>query len=212
MPRSSSTRSRFLALAATVTGVVTVVVPISGAHAVDLLGMYLGAGVGQGRVDADGGAFNTGSFKENHSAFKGIVGIRPIPVVGVEAEYVDFGHPRGSIDGSAADATLKGAAAFGVGYVPLPIGAIFVKAGLARLQSTVRGYPASQSLPLPVCDPGPCQATPLFSLSRNDTSFAAGAGVQFKVLSWAIRAEYEHFHAAGGNPGLVSVGFTWTFL
>ena len=183
--------------------------PSAPARADDLPGLYLGGGVGQSRVDADGANFNRGSFKENHSAFKGIIGIRPIPVVGAELEYIDFGHPRGTLGGAPADVTLKGAAAFGVGYLPLPIGALFVKAGLARLQSTVNGVYA---VAVPACNPGPCTGSPLFSLSRNDTSFAAGAGVQFKVLSWAIRAEYEHFHAAGGNPGLVSVGFTWTFL
>ena len=183
--------------------------PSAAARADDLLGLYLGGGVGQSRVDANGAQFSYGSFRENHSAFKGLVGIRPIPLVGAEVEYIDFGHPRGTLGGSPADVALKGAAAFGVGYVPLPIGAVFVKAGLARLRSTVNGV---ELVAVPVCNPGPCTGVPLFSLSRTDTSFAAGAGVQFKVLSWAIRAEYERFHAAGGNPGLASVGFTWTFL
>jgi hypothetical protein len=26
-----------------------------------------------------------------------------------------------------------------------------------------------------------------------------------------VRGEYERFNAAGGNPGLFSLGFTWTF-
>ncbi len=210
MPLIVPLKARWLARGVAIASLaLAVVLPTGPARADDLLGLYLGGGVGQSRVDADGASFNSSSFKENHSAFKGIIGIRPIPVVGAEVEYIDFGHPRGTLGSLPADVTLKGAAAFGVGYLPLPIGALFVKAGLARLQSTVNG---EYVVATPICDPGPCPGPSLFSLSRTDTSFAAGGGIQFKVLSWAIRAEYEHFHAAGGNPGLVSVGFTWTFL
>ena len=37
-------------------------------------------------------------------------------------------------------------------------------------------------------------------------------GAQFKLGAWAVHAEYERFNAAGGNPNLVSLGVTWTFL
>jgi len=49
-------------------------------------------------------------------------------------------------------------------------------------------------------------------LDRTNTGFAAGAGAQFKLGSWAVRAEYERFNAAGANPSLVSLGVTWTFF
>jgi opacity protein-like surface antigen len=52
----------------------------------------------------------------------------------------------------------------------------------------------------------------LFRLDRTNTNFAAGAGVQVKFCSWAARAEYERFNAAGGNPSLVSLGLTRKFL
>ena len=185
-----------------------VALPVASARAADLLGLYLGAGVSQTRVDADGASFNSGSCKENHSAFKGIVGIRPIPLIGAEVEGVDFAHPRDTLGGAPADVRFQGAAAFGVGYLPLPIGALFVKAGLARLQSTVNDYP---SVSTPICDPGPCTPTPRFSLSRTDTAFAVGAGVQFKVRSWAVRAECERFNAAGGHLGLATLRVPSTF-
>ena len=51
----------------------------------------------------------------------------------------------------------------------------------------------------------------LFRLDRTNTSFAAGAGAQYKLGAFAVRAEYERFNAAGGNPSLISLGFTWTF-
>ena len=33
-----------------------------------------------------------------------------------------------------------------------------------------------------------------------------------KFGAWAVRAEYERFNAAGGNPTLVSLGIMWIFL
>ena len=82
-----------------------------------------------------------------------------------------------------------------------------VKAGLARLQSTLNSIRVGV---------GSCTTTDpncaLFRLDRTNTSFAAGAGAQVKFGPWAVRAEYERFNAAGGNPSLVSLGLTWTFL
>jgi opacity protein-like surface antigen len=176
------------------------------AAAGDPLGLYLGGAVGQSRVEADGANFNAASFKENHSAYKAMVGIRPISSVGVEAAYLDFGHPTGTLGGAPADVTMKGASVFGMLYLPVPVVDVYAKVGFARLQSTVNGALDAQT----ICGP-PCPF-PLFQLSRTNTSFAAGAGVQFKMGSVAVRGEYERFNAAGGNPGLLSLGLTWTFL
>jgi opacity protein-like surface antigen len=82
---------------------------------------------------------------------------------------------------------------------------IYAKAGLARLQSSLGGVSAVQ----PACVP--C-ALSLFRLDRTNTHFAAGAGAQYKLGAFALRAEYEYFNAGGANPGLVSLGITWTFF
>jgi hypothetical protein len=60
-----------------------------------------------------------------------MVGLRPISLVGAEVAYVDFGDPNGTVGtiplGGAvpisADVKMKGAAAFGVLYLGLAIGA-----------------------------------------------------------------------------------------
>ncbi len=177
------------------------------AHAEELLGLYVGGAIGQAQVEAN--VPSIGEFKENHSAFKVIAGIRPISLVGAELSYIDFGHPRGRFNGfpSNANVSEKGADAFAVLYLPVPVVDVFVKAGLARLQSTANGVRLGA---------GACTTTDpncaLFGLNRTDTRFAAGAGTQFKLGAWAVRAEYERFNAAGGNPNLVSLGVTWTFL
>ena len=51
-----------------------------------------------------------------------------------------------------------------------------------------------------------------WSFSTTETTFAAGAGVQWKLGNWAIRGDYERFTALGEHPSLISVGVTWSFL
>jgi opacity protein-like surface antigen len=173
------------------------------ARAEDPLGLYVGGAVGRARVDAT--APFGGRFREDHSAFKVMVGLRPISVLGAELAYVDFGNPSRLNGIFATDVTMKGGAAFGMLYLPVPLIDIYAKAGAARLQSTVGT--------LAVCPPGAvciAIATPA-RISRTNTSFAGGAGVQYKLGAFGVRGEYERFNAAGGNPYLLSLGATWTF-
>lgn len=177
----------------------------------NLLGLYGGGAVGQARVEAGSGGFvpsSTDHFGENHSAFKIMMGIRPISLLGAELAYIDFGHPSGSLGGAPADMELKGVAAFAVLYLPLPVFDAYVKAGGARLQSTINGN-AYQACILGL--PGSCQPMVPFRVDRTNTHFAAGAGVQIKFGSLAVRAEYERFTTVGGNPSLLSLGLTWKF-
>jgi hypothetical protein len=48
--------------------------------------------------------------------------------------------------------------------------------------------------------------------SYEGAACAGGGGAQYKFGSWAVRAEYERFNAAGGNPSLLSAGVTWAFF
>lgn len=170
------------------------------AQAADPLGFYLGGAFGQARVNAS--LPDTTQFGENHSAFKITAGLRPIPVLGAELEYLDFGHARRSFpNGGESDVSMKGAAVFGMLHVPAPLVEVYAKGGIARLESTAFTNPCPLCLGLVVFPP----------LSRTNTSWAAGAGAQFKLGAGAIRAEYERFNAAGGSPYLVSLGATWTF-
>jgi hypothetical protein len=166
--------------------------PVTAASAADLIGLYAGGSIGQARIEANVGSVSPGSFRENHSAWKAIVGVRPVPIVSAEAEYINFGHPNGNIGANPGDVDLKGTAAFGVFTLPIPVIDIYLKAGLARLDSTANGA--------------------LFRVSRTNTGVAGGAGVQYRIGAWGIRGEYERFNAAGGHPSLYTFGVTWTFL
>lgn len=170
----------------------------------DILGFYVGAAAGQSQVQAD--APSLGEFAQNHSAYKLIVGFRPISAFGAEVSYIDFGHPNGNINTAPSDVSQDGIDAFGMYYLPVPVVDVFVKAGLARLQSALNSNnPGFGTCPInnPDCA--------LFHVNRSDTSFAAGVGAQVKFASLALRAEYERFDAAGANPSLVSLGLTWSF-
>jgi hypothetical protein len=197
--------------------------PSGNAIAGNLLGLYVGGAVGQGEVAANvpnpfvPNPFiahvpvpASDSFKADHSAFKVMVGLRPIPMLGAELSYLDLGNPTGSLFGHPASASMKGISGFGVIYLPIPVIDVFAKAGAARIQSTVSGY-APNGIPDFICLPNiPCGTSP-FREDRTNTNFAAGAGAQFKFGGWAVRAEYERFSVASENPHLLSLGLTWSF-
>lgn len=179
------------------------------AHALDILNIYGGASVGLGRVEADSGGEvpSTDHFRENHFAYKGLVGIRPLSWIGAEIEYVDFGHPHGTLGGAPADVRVHGPAVFGVVGLPFPIVDAFLKVGVDRAKSTVNGEAFQACTAL-----SPCPQSNSFRVERTSTGFAFGAGAQYKIGSLGFRAEYERFGTSGSHPQLVSVGLTWTFL
>jgi opacity protein-like surface antigen len=199
------------------------------ASADDLLGLYAGGSVGEAHVRSvdDLSAFSTYApplrFDDSHLAWKVFAGIRPITSLGVEVGYTDFGRvstplppcfpsaPHTAIVGCFVSDNAKQSAesAFAMGYLPLPIPFLDVygKAGVARLhtqeQATIQ--------PITAC-PAKSKCGP-FSFGQNQwsTDFAYGAGVQAKLGSFAVRAEYERINASGGNPDLFSLGASWTF-
>jgi opacity protein-like surface antigen len=191
------------------------------ALAEDPLRFYVGAGAGESHVRTDRevsdpfGAYNGPDYRFDgrHSAWKVIAGIRPVSPLGVELEYIDFGNPRTEVmdtfSGALTGAEAKAVTLFGLGYLPLPVPFLDVygKLGLARLHTTL-----TEISPVPFCPVGviPCAQT-TSNQSGWSTNFAYGAGVQVKVSSLAVRAEYERIDASAGNPDILSLGVTWTF-
>jgi len=179
------------------------------------VGFYLGAGAGYSTVRSDDAAYGLPSYFNDHqTAWKVIAGVRPIPFLGAEYEYIDFGHPShdygnfNSFANYGLDSHPRASALFGVGYLPLPIPFfdVFGKAGVARLQTDVTTIVNS-------C-PGPsnCVAPPIYS-RHDETSnrFAYGVGLQSKYWGISFRAEYERISSQFGDPDAVTVSATWTF-
>jgi len=134
------------------------------------LGFYAGGGIGQSRVEASVPLAPV--FRENHSAFKVLAGIRPISMIGAEVAYIDFGHPGRQTGFLASDVKMKGESAFGVLYLLVPTVDVFLKAGSARLDTTAStGIVCAFGQPCPlVLSPAPAKGT--------NVGFAAGVGAQ----------------------------------
>ncbi len=182
------------------------------------LGFYVGGSVAQARLEAAWsipplpitavqGPYS-GVFNQNATAFKILAGIRPLPFLGAEVAYDDFGHARGDYILSnllgPARVNMRGQSAFAVLYLPVPLLDVFAKVGIAAVRSSI-------TTDTPVS--GPCglcvNVGPPHDLVRTDTALAVGAGAQFAVGHFAVRGEYERFTAAGAHPVLLSLGVIW---
>ena len=201
----------------------------------DPFGIYLGGAAGQSQLRADLDSLNCGfgscsgpippaRFSRHATGWDALLGIRPLPFLGAEAEYVDFGssgttnvfvniNRSANIPGIAGSGTTHptAAALFAVGYlpVPLPYLSVYAKAGVAKLRSRIEfsGVYGVCSGP-PVCDP----AGSLHGADNGTaTRPAYGAGLQVKLGSLALRTEYQRISAHTGDPALLSLGALWMF-
>ena len=214
MPLKSSGYIHSVASLTLLATLVLLVKPSGNAVAENLLGLYIGGAIGQSRVveatetacgcDINPGVKIAENFDKTHLAFQGELGARPISLLGAEIDYTDFGKADGEAYTFPESASIKGVAAFGVLYLPVPVVDIYLKAGVARLESTLK---------FSYCGPCACNFC-LHSpeLERTNTSGAGGVGAQYRFGSWAVRAEYERFNAAGAHPSLLSAGITWSLL
>ncbi|HEY2466189.1 MAG TPA: outer membrane beta-barrel protein [Steroidobacteraceae bacterium] len=179
----------------------------------DPLGLYVGGALGQSDVRVDESVVGSPGFSAHRDAWKLLVGLRPISLLGAELDYMDFGRARflGSPNafGTAvrADSQPRATTLFAVIYAPIPLPRldVYAKAGVARLRTEVNA--AS------FCVASPCVVTttaPL-ALNRTDARLAYGAGVQVKFAAFAARFEYERINAGTGDPELASLGITWSF-
>jgi hypothetical protein len=155
---------------------------------------YAGAGISRNQLSD---IYNNGlAYSDiDRTSWKALVGFRPISFVGVEADYMDLGSQSSTFfEGRAAHSNAKAFAAYGVGFLPVPIPFLdlFVKAGLSRWK--LDGNTAASN------------GTPLFAFSNDGTSFAWGAGGQAHFGKFAARLEYEHFSISNTNgAGIVSL-------
>lgn len=173
-------------------------------------GFYIGGAVGESDVHTGNDVFdNNYDYYRHHTAWKGMVGIRPIHMLGAELDYIDFGSPNNNAYYGyyySPDAKAKAGAAFGVLYLPLPVPFfdVYGKAGVARLHN-IDYLPQSYSCPAL----SGCYQT--IQVSQWSTDFAYGGGVQWHWGGLGLRAEYERLDTSGPNPEVLTVGLTWTF-
>lgn len=192
------------------------------ARADNPLGAYVGVGVGQSNVgnsnNYDYGYY--GGYHDHNATWKVIAGLRPLPFVGAEVEYIDFGKGNGDNGYYAgsnyyanASSHPKATVLYGLGYLPLPLPFIDVygKLGVARLQTNIDTYVYNPTYLTCPNNGGTCGPTASYRNDQTDTRVAYGAGVQAKWQDFAFRAEYERISSQFGDPAAYTISATWNF-
>jgi opacity protein-like surface antigen len=170
----------------------------------DLLGIYVGAGIGRTDLRQD-----TYQIDAHATGWKLLAGWRPISLLGVEAEYVDLGSKGVNTyaDTVHVSTDSKATAAYVLGYLPVPLPWIDVygKVGAARVKANTNAYA--------ICPAGSQCVAPGLPASDDSsrTSIAWGAGLQFKTGRYAARVDYERFDGPQGDPALLSAEFIFNF-
>src|ERR1700721_3027199 len=148
------------------------------------LGFYVGGSIGRSDVRTSIGSSISYSFDETDTAWKALVGLRPIPLISAELAYLDFGHPTSSTNlGQVtlqANALQRAPTLSGMLFapIPLPVLDLYARVGVARLQSSGNGNFQ--------CNPG--YSCPFLfqylAFDRTHTDFLSGAGRQLKF--WGL--------------------------
>jgi hypothetical protein len=181
------------------------------AHADNLLGAYVGGAVGQSSIGADQSGLvsstqNLSNYSAKNSAWALRLGIRPISLVGIEAEYANLGSPSLNIGTLArVDMSMKSTGVYGMLFLPIPVLDVYVKGGIASVKSDA-------TLTVLTCTPTPgCVMPAPVRASQTDRSGSYGAGLQFKLGPVGLRGEYLRYSAAGTNPWVANLGVSWSF-
>jgi hypothetical protein len=169
-------------------------------HAADN-GVYAGGSVGQAKTDLHDGLDSILDGKD--TAFKLIVGLRPLDWLGVELSYVDLGEVTQDVGGGPIGnfrLDEAGFDAFGMLFYDIANVDLFAKGGFIRWDTRA-------------------SVNTIFGRNGRDdqgTDLAWGAGAQVRFGSLAARLEYEHFDIdtppGFDAPDLISLGVTWTFF
>lgn len=160
-------------------------------------GIYLGAGIGQSKVAASDSVPEIGKleFNADATAYKLILGWRPLDWLAVEANYVDLGSGDDNVLGEKIESDVNGFTVSALGFLPVGPVDVFARVGLIDWDAKL--------------------TAPHLDLQSKDsgTDLAYGVGAQFRLLGLSLRAEYERFEVADTDKvDMLSLGATYTFL
>lgn len=157
-------------------------------------GFYLGGSIGQS-------SFTTGDvsdvdFDGEATGYKVFAGGRFLTFLGVEGSYVDFGDIEDDQAATGYQVEASGVTLQAVGYLPLGIADIFVKGGVFQ----------ESEIMLTGAGPGAAVS------SDDETAPVYGAGLQFRIKSFAVRAEIEYYDVDNADElYMYSIGGSYTF-
>ena len=184
------------------------------------LGVYVGAGLGVSDIRQDSVAENGDlSMDRSTVGWDAFIGIRPLPYLGAEVGYLDFGSthqyeyaPLAFAPESRLHESADAPVAFAVGYIPLqPWWDVYLKAGGARLH---KSWDSEMPSACAECLSG--SGVTYLSGENSNWDFAYGVGTQVSFGAVAWRLEYVRVNAtgneSGGDPDMLSAGVSWRFL
>jgi hypothetical protein len=151
-------------------------------------GIYIGAGAGLSSVQED-----ELDYDADANGFKLIAGWRFIDWLAVEANYIDFGSGDDVVEDEKIEASADALSLSAVGFLPVGPVDLFARVGAVNWNADL--------------------SSPSFGSFRDDgTDLTYGLGLQFRLGSLGLRAEYEMFDFDGADVDMLSVGVTWTFF
>lgn len=159
-------------------------------------GVYVGVGIGQATVEIDNLAgISSADFDGEDLGYKVIAGVRPLDWLAFEANYINFGEPDDTLAGAKLRSEGDGFAGYALGLVAAGPVDLFAKVGVLAWDSEITNPDVGR-------------------LAEDDgTDLAYGVGLQFRLLSLGVRAEYEIFDIDDvDTANMISVGLTYTFL
>ena len=112
----------------------------AGARADDLLGLYVGAGVGQSQLKQD-----YWQIDSHTTGWKLLAGWRPLSFVGAELDYADLGSKSvnylGSFGFTQVSTKARATSLYAVGYLPVPAPwlSLYLKGGATRVTADTHG-------------------------------------------------------------------------
>jgi opacity protein-like surface antigen len=186
------------------------------AHAANPLGLYVGAGGGRAHLGYDcylDGVHKSTCLDATHFGWTAFAGLQPLPFLGAELQYLDFGHAQQYRDSDSTTERARALALFGTGTVSVPFVDLYAKAGLGVLQTKTAILSSNPHQCMGVTGDCGYHGT---EFDKEALRFAWGLGLQVKLASLAIRGEYVRFSVPSssypnGEPDLLSVALLWKF-
>jgi Outer membrane protein beta-barrel domain len=170
------------------------------------LGLYVGAGGGRADLRVDPVTCDAVNCSDaTVGGWTTFAGLQPLPFLGAELQYLDFGHTTLAGDHPYYQ-RARALAVFATGDVPLRFVDLYAKvgAGLVYTRATALVVDGIECI-LHLCEDVE---------DKDATRFGWGLGARFKLpklSSLALQAEYVRFSVPNGDPDLLSVALLWKF-
>jgi OOP family OmpA-OmpF porin len=160
-------------------------------------GIYLGAAIGQSKVEAGNSNPDIGDvdFDADATGYKLILGWRPLDWLAVEGNYVDLGSGDDHVLGEKIESDVNGISLAAIGFLPVGPIDLYARVGVINWDAEL-------------------SAPSIDVRSKDDgTDLEYGVGAQLRLLGLSLRAEYERFEIADTDKvDLLSLGLTYTVL